>query len=96
MLAIVSVSLFGQPPDYERINAVAGLHRIPVIEDAACASGTQRAARAAAHAIAERASSSRSRSGVRWRDLRVSAIAPRYSIADRVDGLRLKFNDPRT
>jgi UDP-2-acetamido-2-deoxy-ribo-hexuluronate aminotransferase len=33
--AILPVSLFGQMPDYERINAIAARHQLPVIEDAA-------------------------------------------------------------
>lgn len=33
--AIIPVSLFGQMPDYERINAISARHRIPVIEDGA-------------------------------------------------------------
>lgn len=33
--ALLPVSLFGQMPDYERINAIAARHGIPVIEDAA-------------------------------------------------------------
>lgn len=33
--AILPVSLFGQMPDYDRINALAAKHGIPVIEDAA-------------------------------------------------------------
>ena len=33
--AIMPVSLFGQMPDYERINAIAGEHGLPVIEDGA-------------------------------------------------------------
>lgn len=33
--AIMPVSLFGQMPDYERINEIAGKYNIPVIEDAA-------------------------------------------------------------
>lgn len=33
--AIMPVSLFGQMPDYDRINAIAARHGIPVIEDAA-------------------------------------------------------------
>jgi len=33
--AILPVSLFGQMPDYQRINEIAGRHGIPVIEDAA-------------------------------------------------------------
>ena len=33
--AILPVSLFGQMPDYHRINAIAARHDLPVIEDAA-------------------------------------------------------------
>lgn len=33
--AIIAVSLYGQPADFDRINAVAARHGIPVIEDAA-------------------------------------------------------------
>lgn len=33
--AIIPVSLFGQMPDYEKINSIAARHGIPVIEDAA-------------------------------------------------------------
>jgi len=33
--AIMPVSLFGQMPDYERINAIAAKHKLPVIEDGA-------------------------------------------------------------
>jgi UDP-2-acetamido-2-deoxy-ribo-hexuluronate aminotransferase len=33
--AIIPVNLFGQMPDYRRINAIAAKHNIPVIEDAA-------------------------------------------------------------
>ena len=33
--AILPVSLFGQMPDYEQINAIAARHHVPVIEDAA-------------------------------------------------------------
>jgi len=33
--AILPVSLFGQMPDYDRINALAAQHGLPVIEDAA-------------------------------------------------------------
>jgi UDP-2-acetamido-2-deoxy-ribo-hexuluronate aminotransferase len=41
--AIIPVSLFGQMPDYERINAIAAKHNLAVIEDAAQSFGaTQR------------------------------------------------------
>ncbi len=41
--AIIPVSLFGQMPDYDRINAIAAKHCIPVIEDGAQSFGaTQR------------------------------------------------------
>jgi len=44
--AILPVSLFGQMPDYSRINALAAEHGIPVIEDAAQSFGaTQRGRR---------------------------------------------------
>ena len=44
--ALLPVSLFGQMPDYERINAIAGKHGLPVIEDAAQSFGaTQRGRR---------------------------------------------------
>jgi len=44
--AIMPVSLFGQMPDYERINAIAAKHGIPVIEDGAQSFGaTQRGRR---------------------------------------------------
>ena len=44
--ALLPVSLFGQMPDYERINAVAAKHKLPVIEDAAQSFGaTQRGRR---------------------------------------------------
>ena len=33
--AILPVSLFGQMPDYDRINAIAARHNLPVIEDGA-------------------------------------------------------------
>jgi UDP-2-acetamido-2-deoxy-ribo-hexuluronate aminotransferase len=44
--ALLSVSLFGQMPDYDRINAIAAQHGLPVIEDAAQSFGaTQRGGR---------------------------------------------------
>lgn len=44
--AILPVSLFGQMPDYDRINTIAAAHGIPVIEDAAQSFGaTQRGRR---------------------------------------------------
>lgn len=44
--ALLSVSLFGQMPDYDRINAIAGRYGLPVIEDAAQSFGaTQRGRR---------------------------------------------------
>ncbi|HOX04635.1 MAG TPA: DegT/DnrJ/EryC1/StrS family aminotransferase [Candidatus Paceibacterota bacterium] len=47
--AILPVSLFGQMPDYDRINAIAGKHGLAVIEDGAQSFGaTQRSSLAAA------------------------------------------------
>jgi UDP-2-acetamido-2-deoxy-ribo-hexuluronate aminotransferase len=44
--AILPVSLFGQMPDYDRINAIAAKHGLPVIEDGAQSFGaTQRGRR---------------------------------------------------
>jgi len=44
--AILPVNLFGQMPDYDRINAIAAKHHLPVIEDAAQSFGaTQRGRR---------------------------------------------------
>lgn len=40
--AIMPVSLFGQMPDYERINAIAAKHQVPVIEDGAQSFGAAR------------------------------------------------------
>jgi UDP-2-acetamido-2-deoxy-ribo-hexuluronate aminotransferase len=40
--AIIPVSLFGQMPDYDRINAIAARHNLPVIEDAAQSFGATR------------------------------------------------------
>ncbi len=40
--AILPVSLFGQMPDYDRINAIAARHGIPVIEDGAQSFGAAR------------------------------------------------------
>jgi UDP-2-acetamido-2-deoxy-ribo-hexuluronate aminotransferase len=39
--ALIPVSLFGQMPDYEQINAIARRHNVPVIEDAAQSFGAQ-------------------------------------------------------
>ncbi len=39
--AILPVSLFGQMPDYDRINALAAQHGLPVIEDAAQSFGAE-------------------------------------------------------
>ena len=44
--AVLCVSLFGQMPDYDRINTIAARHGLPVIEDAAQSFGaTQRGRR---------------------------------------------------
>ena len=44
--ALLPVSLFGQMPDYDRINAIAAKHNLPVIEDGAQSFGaTQRGRR---------------------------------------------------
>ena len=44
--ALLPVSLFGQMPDYDRINAIAAKHHLPVIEDGAQSFGaTQRGRR---------------------------------------------------
>ena len=43
--AIMPVSLFGQMPDCERINAIAAKHNLPVIEDAAQSFGATQQAR---------------------------------------------------
>jgi len=44
--AIIPVSLFGQMPDYGKINEIAARHRVPVLEDAAQSFGaTQRGRR---------------------------------------------------
>ncbi|MCP5527088.1 MAG: DegT/DnrJ/EryC1/StrS family aminotransferase [Verrucomicrobiales bacterium] len=40
--AIMPVSLFGQMPDYDRINAIAGRYGLPVIEDGAQSFGATR------------------------------------------------------
>ena len=39
--ALIPVSLFGQMPDYEQINAIARRHNVPVIEDAAQSFGAR-------------------------------------------------------
>ncbi|CAG0908021.1 unnamed protein product [Cyprideis torosa] len=39
--AIIAVSLYGQPPDFDAVNAIAGRHGIPVIEDAAQSFGAR-------------------------------------------------------
>ena len=43
--AIMPVSLFGQMPDYDRINAIAARHGIPVIEDGAQSFGASQRGR---------------------------------------------------
>ena len=43
--AILPVSLFGQMPDYERINAMAARHGLPVIEDGAQSFGARQRGR---------------------------------------------------
>ena len=43
--AILPVSLFGQMPDYDRINAIASAHGLPVIEDAAQSFGASQRGR---------------------------------------------------
>jgi UDP-2-acetamido-2-deoxy-ribo-hexuluronate aminotransferase len=43
--AIMPVSLFGQMPDYERINAIAARHGLPVIEDGAQSFGARQRGR---------------------------------------------------
>ncbi|MBN2505067.1 MAG: DegT/DnrJ/EryC1/StrS family aminotransferase [Verrucomicrobia bacterium] len=43
--AIIPVSLFGQMPDYDRINEIAARHRVTVIEDAAQSFGATRRGR---------------------------------------------------
>ncbi len=43
--AILPVSLFGQMPDYERINACAAQHGLPVLEDAAQSLGAEQRGR---------------------------------------------------
>lgn len=50
--AIMPVDLFGQMPDYDRINTIAARHGIPVIQDAAQSFGaTQRGRRACAQTL---------------------------------------------
>jgi UDP-2-acetamido-2-deoxy-ribo-hexuluronate aminotransferase len=39
--AIIPVSLYGQPADFQTINAIAELHRLPVIEDGAQSFGSE-------------------------------------------------------
>jgi UDP-2-acetamido-2-deoxy-ribo-hexuluronate aminotransferase len=43
--AIMPVSLFGQMPDYDRINAIAAAHNLPVIEDGAQSFGARQKGR---------------------------------------------------
>jgi UDP-2-acetamido-2-deoxy-ribo-hexuluronate aminotransferase len=43
--ALLPVSLFGQMPDYDRINAIAARHNLPVIEDAAQSFGATQGGR---------------------------------------------------
>ncbi len=43
--AIMPVSLFGQMPDYDRINAIAAAHNVPVIEDGAQSFGATQGGR---------------------------------------------------
>jgi UDP-2-acetamido-2-deoxy-ribo-hexuluronate aminotransferase len=43
--AIMPISLFGQMPDYDRINAIAAAHGLPVIEDGAQSFGAIRKGR---------------------------------------------------
>jgi UDP-2-acetamido-2-deoxy-ribo-hexuluronate aminotransferase len=43
--AIMPVSLFGQMPDYERINGIAARHHLPVIEDGAQSFGARQRGR---------------------------------------------------
>ena len=43
--ALLPVSLFGQMPDYDRINALAAQHGLPVIEDAAQSFGAEQRGR---------------------------------------------------
>jgi UDP-2-acetamido-2-deoxy-ribo-hexuluronate aminotransferase len=46
--AILPVSLFGQMPDYDRINALAAQHGLPVLEDAAQSFGAEQRGRKSA------------------------------------------------
>lgn len=43
--AIMAVSLYGQCPDFDAIDAIAGKHQLPVIEDAAQSFGAERRGR---------------------------------------------------
>jgi len=43
--AVIPVSLFGQMPDYARINQIAGRHGVPVMEDAAQSFGARQKGR---------------------------------------------------
>ena len=39
--AIIPVSLFGNPLDYERLDAIKARHGVAIVEDAACAVGAE-------------------------------------------------------